>query len=315
VTASAAGSDTQIQYNSSGALAGSANFTYTSSGLFLVSSTGFYGLSAESTGSNSSYYPTVRLKRSATPSTSIETNTYGKFQFWGKSYNGTDTYRAEIVTTGTTVSSVPTSVIPQLKLNSYLSYVSDVDPWVSFRLTGVGSYGIDEGAFLWAGLDSGINQTNWLLLTKSKLEPQIDNNFALGSSSLRWSVVYAVTGTINTSDRNEKQNIEELSAAEQRAAVRIKGLIRKFRFKDSVVEKGDGARIHVGVVAQDVQDAFTAEGLDASRYGLFCSDTYKVLNGKPVQTNQLGEYPEGAVDHTRLGVRYDELLAFVISAV
>jgi hypothetical protein len=98
-------------------------------------------------------------------------------------------------------------------------------------------------------------------------------------------------------------------------AARIKGLIRKFRFKDSVAAKGDNARIHFGVIAQDVQDAFTAEGLDASRYGLFCSDTYKVVDGKPVEQNEQGEYPEGAVDYTRLGVRYEELLAFVISAI
>ena len=92
-------------------------------------------------------------------------------------------------------------------------------------------------------------------------------------------------------------------------------MIRKFRFKDSVSDKGVNARIHFGVIAQDVQDAFTAEGLDASRYGLFCSDTFKAIDGKPVEKDKTGKYPEGTVDYTRLGIRYDELLAFVISAV
>jgi hypothetical protein len=165
---------------------------------------------------------------------------------------------------------------------------------------------------VWYGLTGGLQ----LSRTTGAFTPDTDNAQNLGGSSTRWAVVYAGTGTINTSDRNDKQDIEELSAAEQRAAVRVKGLIRKFRFKDSVVEKGDGARIHVGVIAQDVQDAFTAEGLDASRYGLFCSDTFKAVNGKPVKKDPLTqEYPEGAVDYTRLGVRYEELLAFVISAI
>ena len=34
-------------------------------------------------------------------------------------------------------------------------------------------------------------------------------------------------------------------------------------------DKGDDARIHFGIIAQDLQDAFEAEGLDAGRYGMF----------------------------------------------
>ena len=50
--------------------------------------------------------------------------------------------------------------------------------------------------------------------------------------------------------------------------------IRKFRWKDNVTEKGDKARTHVGIIAQDLQDAFKAESLDASKYAMFCSDTW-----------------------------------------
>jgi hypothetical protein len=116
---------------------------------------------------------------------------------------------------------------------------------------------------------------------------------ALGQSANRWSVVYANTGTISTSDRNEKEEIEDLSEAELRVATAIKGLIKKFKFKGRV-------RKHIGVIAQDVEAAFTAEGLNASEYGLFCSDTFEDENG---------------VTTTRLGIRYEELLAFVIAAM
>ncbi len=127
-----------------------------------------------------------------------------------------------------------------------------------------------------------------------------DNTISLGRSNVRYTVVYATTGTINTSDRNLKQDIEELSDAEKRVAVAAKGLLRKYRWKSSVAEKGDDARIHFGIIAQDLQDAFTAEGLDAARYGMWCSDTW---------TNDDGS------EQTRLGVRYSELLAFIISAL
>lgn len=115
----------------------------------------------------------------------------------------------------------------------------------------------------------------------------------LGDAGARWSTVYANTGTINTSDRNEKEQIQDLSEAELRVAKTIKGLVKKFKFKE-------GKRTHVGVIAQDVEAAFTAEGLNAREYGLFCSDTFKNEQGITI---------------TRLGIRYEELLAFVIAAL
>jgi len=128
-----------------------------------------------------------------------------------------------------------------------------------------------------------------------------DNALDLGGPSARFDDIYATNGTIQTSDRNEKQDIEALSDAEQRAAVAAKGLLRKFRWISSVEAKGDDARIHFGIIAQDLQDAFTAEGLDAGRYAMFISSTWT--------DEETGE------ERTRLGVRYSELLAFIISAI
>jgi hypothetical protein len=67
-----------------------------------------------------------------------------------------------------------------------------------------------------------------------------------------------------------------------------------------LLEKGDEARTHFGIIAQDLQDAFTAEGLDASNYAMFISSTW---------TDDDGE------EQTRLGIRYSQLLAFIISAI
>jgi hypothetical protein len=110
------------------------------------------------------------------------------------------------------------------------------------------------------------------------------------------SVIYAGTGTINTSDINSKQDVDNLNAAELSVATAIKGLIKKFRFIDAVATKGDDARIHVGVIAQEVEQAFIDAELDPRRYALFCED----------------ELEDGS---KRLGVRYNELLAFVIAAI
>jgi hypothetical protein len=148
--------------------------------------------------------------------------------------------------------------------------------------------------------------------------PANDNAYSIGVASRRFSVIYAGSGTINTSDANTKQNIDELSIAEKRVAIRIKSLVKKFRFKDAVENKGASARIHVGVIAQEVRDAFTVEGLDANRYAMFCEDTWYEVNGRPTSEDNKEQYTEqsvGAVKVTRLGIRYDELFAFVIGAM
>jgi len=128
-----------------------------------------------------------------------------------------------------------------------------------------------------------------------------DDYVSLGLSSHRFDDIYATNSSIQTSDRNEKQDIAELTDAEQRVAVAAKGLMRKFRWKSAVAEKGDNARTHFGIIAQDLQAAFAAEGLDAGDYAMFISSTWT--------DEETGE------ERTRMGVRYSELLAFIIGAL
>jgi len=139
------------------------------------------------------------------------------------------------------------------------------------------------------------------------VQPGADNSQPLGASGKRWSVVYAGTGTINTSDAREKEQVRDLSAAERAVAVRCKALLRAFKFTSSVAEKGDGARVHFGVMAQDVAAAFAAEGLDASKYALYCYDQYPAT----FDTNGIQLTPAG----DRYGIRYDELMAFMLAAM
>jgi len=176
---------------------------------------------------------------------------------------------------------------------------------ILFRKDGttVGSIGasggdlfIGTGAISWKFFDAG-----GAIIPADASGGAKDNAVNLGAASARMEIIFAGTGTINTSDRNEKQDIEALSDAERRVAVAAKGLMRKFRWKDAVAEKGNNARIHFGIIAQDLQAAFEAEGLDAARYGMWCSDTWTDID--------TGE------ERTRLGVRYSELLAFIISAI
>ena len=176
---------------------------------------------------------------------------------------------------------------------------------VEFRKDGatVGSIGTTSGDLLIGTGDTGLwfSDAGNAILPRNTTGANVDGLVDLGSSGSRFDDIYATNGTIQTSDRNEKQDIAELSDAEQRVAVACKGLLRKFRWKDSVAEKGDEARTHFGIIAQDLQAAFAAEGLDAGDYAMFISTTWT-----DEETNE---------EKTRMGVRYSELLAFIIAAI
>tara|TARA_R110001606_G_scaffold95801_2_gene212199 strand:+ start:4463 stop:6031 length:1569 start_codon:yes stop_codon:yes gene_type:complete len=115
----------------------------------------------------------------------------------------------------------------------------------------------------------------------------------LGASSNRFKTIYSQNALNTSSDRTLKQSIEELNEAELRVAQSCKGLIRKFKWNKSVQKKGvDGSRYHVGVMAQDLEAAFSNEGLNAEEYGMF-------------ERNEEGT----------LSVSYSELLAFIIGGL
>ena len=153
-------------------------------------------------------------------------------------------------------------------------------------------------------IDGEANHTG-LLFHASDVRPRdngvvVDNSIDLGDGSARFDDIFATNTTISTSDENEKQDIRDATDAEKKVAVAIKSLFKMFKWKSAVTAKGDDARLHFGVIAQSVETAFKNEGLDPEKYALFCKDTWTDNNGN---------------EQVRLGVRYCELLAFVISAL
>lgn len=153
--------------------------------------------------------------------------------------------------------------------------------------------------------------------------PWGDNILDLGLASNRWKEIFAGTGTINTSDEREKQDIEPIEDAVFRAWAKVNFV--QYRFRDAVAKKGDNARIHVGLIAQRVKEAFESEGLDAFEYGLLCynewDDEYEDVEVVDVEEvrDENGEVITPQQSHkekrlvnaagNRYGIRYDEALA------
>jgi hypothetical protein len=139
-----------------------------------------------------------------------------------------------------------------------------------------------------------------------------DNAIDMGQASNRFDDIFATNGTIQTSDENEKQQIAALTDAEMTAAKAISKLFKTFKWNDKVEAKGDAARTHTGVIAQQVETAMSDAGLDAGNYAFFISTTWWEADGDTYYT--LEEAPEGATERNRKGIRYPELLSFIGAA-
>lgn len=126
---------------------------------------------------------------------------------------------------------------------------------------------------------------------------------ALGSPSVYWGNYYGGEQAASESDERVKDNIEEPSEAVLRAWGRVR--FKVFQKKKAIEEKGENAaRIHAGVIAQEVQVAFGAEGLDAFRFGLIGYDAWE----DKYEEDERGSVVKVRSAGSRYSIRYGEAL-------
>lgn len=152
-------------------------------------------------------------------------------------------------------------------------------------------------------------------MSNSNFAPANDNVKSFGLPAQRASVVYAGTGAINTSDGREKTAPLPIDDAVLDAWGDVQ--LIAFRWLVQLQEKGDNARWHFGVIAQQVRDAFAARGLDGTRYGLLCYDEwedvyeplieYVITDGK-LEPRDTGEKRLVRSAGNRWGIRSDQCL-------
>ena len=133
--------------------------------------------------------------------------------------------------------------------------------------------------------DTGSNQ----LSVNASLIPDNDNAMRLGNASNRWVGVWAVDGTINTSDRREKKNINPIDYG-LNEVLKMKPV--SFNWKNS-----NDPDLKLGLIAQDLQ-LVVPEVVKSHTWEL--DET----------TNKLVEEP---LD--RLGVYYSDLIPVLIKAI
>jgi len=134
--------------------------------------------------------------------------------------------------------------------------------------------------------------------------PTSTNKVCLGYSGRLWKQLYAGTATINTSDERKKSDIAPVDDVVLDAWGSVNFV--QYRFNDAISEKGSGARLHNGLIAQDIDRAFKDNNLDASKYGLFCYDEWEE---EPERIGDDGEViQEAQPAGNQYALRYEEAL-------
>ena len=128
------------------------------------------------------------------------------------------------------------------------------------------------------------------------MRPGVDNAQSVGSASYRWSVVYAGTGTINTSDAREKTAVSDLTSNELAAAKDLAKEIGTYKFLASIAEKGElSARNHIGMTVQRAIEIMELHGLNPFEYGFICFDEWGELTQEipaVIEQQETGEVDE-----------------------
>ena len=127
-----------------------------------------------------------------------------------------------------------------------------------------------EDGFWWIGnVNTGYRASDENVNAGISLRPSV-NGVDLGIAELRFRNLYLEGEPIVSSDRNLKTDIAEFPDSLLNKWAKVQWT--SFKFKDSVEKKGKKARIHAGVIAQDVQKAL--RGTDVSKWSFFCKDQW-----------------------------------------
>lgn len=134
------------------------------------------------------------------------------------------------------------------------------------------------------------------------LRPHIDapDDIVLGHTSYPWANIYAKSGEGIGSDRNIKNSIEDLP--EKYLTLFDKLIPKRFKLND-----GTSGRYHVGYIAQEVEEAMNAAGVDSQEFGGFIRDINE-KDGSDIYMLRYGEFDAiYAAKIKQLESRIDEL--------
>jgi hypothetical protein len=145
------------------------------------------------------------------------------------------------------------------------------------------------------GLNKLYFNTSGTTYVDNHFSPGSDNLFDCGGPGRRWDDVWATNGTIQTSDLNKKQNIDNLDLGLD--------FINELTPKKYQYIDGNSGRYHFGLIAQEVKSVM-------DDFNLLTSDFAGYIHSPSGVNERDGEeYPE------TFGLRYTEFIAPMIKAI
>ena len=135
--------------------------------------------------------------------------------------------------------------------------------------------------------------------------PTPSNSVLCGTSNNKWKEIWCTQSSINSSsDERIKSEINAIPDDILDAWDNVNWI--QFKYNDALQEKGDNARLHNGLIAQEVDRAFKSKNLDVSKYGLFLYDEWEATPEQRDENGNIKEEARPAGDS--YGLRYTEAL-------
>lgn len=122
--------------------------------------------------------------------------------------------------------------------------------------------------------------------------PTEDGDQMMGDPDFRWQGVYAKNGTIQTSDRRKKKDIEYNMAKYEE----FFGKLKPTQYK---MIDGESGRYHIGLISQDVEDALVECGLESTDFAGFIKTPKRAVRDDA--NSEILDY--------HYSLRYDEFVA------
>lgn len=182
------------------------------------------------------------------------------------------------------------------RLQFFSGSAASADTWSDVTLTAMGGTGNNDGS---------------LSIGATDVSPATDNATSLGMASDRFSGIFLASSPNVTSDASDKTIIGEVGAAGYVEGLAVAQLWNELKPKIYAL-KQDG-RHHVGLIAQDVQQALTRVGIDPATFGMWGQDDLThTINVTDKNGHIIGHKIEPVMNAdgsqaTRQSLRYDEI--------
>lgn len=139
-------------------------------------------------------------------------------------------------------------------------------------------------------------QSNACIMGTTTCRPITSGGADLGSSSYFWGEVFAKKGSINTSDANQKHDINKLDEKYEELFMSLQPVSYMFN---------DGDRIHIGAISQSVKDSMDKVGLSDLEFAGFCRDLKEDIPTVDEDGNEITEFSDEDYNYA---LRYSEFI-------